>query len=113
MNHMGNRINFLRKVVRGGSDRSYGIQVARLAGVPVSVIDAARKKLHLLEENAIKALPRQSDLFLAPEEPEPEQPDASETAALIAARLREISIDDMTPRDALDLLYDLKLKATE
>ena len=98
------RIVFLHSVEEGPASQSYGIQVAQLAGIPTSVLRAARKRLADLESQAASHAV-QPDLFLQPiREPEPEI--ASEHPALIA--LREIEPDKLSPKQALDLLYELK-----
>ena len=107
-------IVFLRKVIPGRSDRSYGIQVARLAGLPAEVISRARSILAALEEDAMArggrpsltgqaaASRQQLGLF--------EAPTAMDT---VARRLREIDVDRLTPLEALTLLADLKREAGE
>lgn len=100
----GDRILFLHKVLEGPANQSYGLQVAKLAGVPDSVITNARRKLKLLEKqdlnNQVLAsanLPLQSDLFAEPPAPHP----AIET-------LSKLDPDCINPRQALDLVYKLK-----
>ncbi len=104
-------IVFLRKVVPGRSDRSYGIQVARLAGLPVNVITRARQILEGLEHDALSRGGRPAASDTAPQ-PAQQQlglfqspPSAGDR---IADRLREIDVDRLTPLDALMLLADLK-----
>ncbi len=93
-------IVFLHSVNEGAASQSYGLQVAALAGVPMQVIRTAKKQLRLLEQNSAAQSP-QGDLFdhRAVEEPE-EHP-------LIAA-LREIRPDELSPKSALEMLYELK-----
>jgi DNA mismatch repair protein MutS len=98
------RIVFLHAVEEGPASQSYGPQVAALAGVPGSVIRAAKKRLAELEQ-AGAAQDSQGDLFSAappPGEPVPEPP----SPALEV--LRGIIPDELTPREALELLYRLK-----
>jgi DNA mismatch repair protein MutS len=110
---------FLHEIVAGAADRSYGIQVAKLAGLPAAVIQRARAVLKELEEHDRKRpgalvddLPLFSTLKPAPEPdpaPEPEPApvvDAAGAAALAA--LKEVDPDDLTPRGALEALYRLK-----
>ena len=100
-------IVFLHSVEEGPANQSYGLQVAQLAGVPATVIRAARRNLQALEEKSATASP-QRDLFsgaaTAPAEPEPplEHP--------ILTALRAADPDALTPRDALALLYQLRQK---
>jgi DNA mismatch repair protein MutS len=100
---------FLHEVGPGTADRSYGIHVARLAGLPAAVTTRAEEVLHLLEAGAQGgALGRLADdlpLFSAARhraEPTPQHDSA------VAAALREARPDELTPRQALDLLYRLK-----
>ena len=98
----GDSIIFMYSVNDGPANQSYGLQVARLAGVPKSVIENAQKKLRELEEKELSQIPHQSDLFLSPEVAE------NHSSSLIYSKLDEISIDDITPKQALSLLYELK-----
>ncbi|MEO1313161.1 MAG: DNA mismatch repair protein MutS, partial [Pseudomonadota bacterium] len=100
---------FLHEVREGAADRSYGVQVARLAGLPGPVIDRARTILQTLEEGerasgrAAKTLIDDLPLFSAPPTPvQPKGPSALE------ARLEEVMPDTLSPREALDLIYELK-----
>ncbi len=94
-------IVFLHAVTDGAASQSYGLQVAALAGVPPQVIKTARKQLRVLEQNSA-ALSPQGDLFAAlPDVAEPEE------HPLLAA-LRELQPDELSPRAALESLYQLK-----
>ena len=102
-------IVFLHAVQEGPASQSYGLQVAQLAGVPPGVIKAARKHLARLEAQALDTTP-QLDLFAAPcEEAEEAAPPA---AAAVDEGLRDalaaIDPDALTPREALERLYELK-----
>jgi DNA mismatch repair protein MutS len=96
-------IVFLHKVQRGAASKSYGLQVAKLAGIPREVLAAAKDKLHALESSdtsnptstVAAPSPRQPDLFAAP------QPRCVDT-------LRSTNPDELTPKAALELLYRLK-----
>lgn len=106
---------FLHEVGPGAADRSYGIQVAKLAGLPEAVIERASDVLSALEEQrsqtdrtqAIDDLP----LFSAPRPVSTGAKSAKSNAAM--ENLAEIFPDEMTPREALDALYKLKLLLTE
>ncbi|MGZ8780307.1 MAG: MutS-related protein, partial [Thermoanaerobaculia bacterium] len=98
------QIIFLRKVVEGSADKSYGIQVAKLAGIPQSVIERAReilvtlerKERDVVEETRRKGAPtRQLGLFSSKEQG-------------IVDAIREVDLDTLSPRDALNVLYELK-----
>jgi DNA mismatch repair protein MutS len=105
-------IVFLRKVVPGRSDRSYGIQVARLAGLPPSVVDRAREILAGLERDELSRGGRPS--LSGGGGPNNRQLGLFQTANVedpMVARLRELDVDNLTPMQALALLADLKREA--
>ena len=92
----------MHKVLSGPASKSYGLQVAKLAGVPYQVINEARQKLqHLEQTESLSAAkepvsqPQQSDLF-------------SGLAHPIEALLESNKADDLTPRQALDLIYQMQ-----
>lgn|SRR5690554_2061977 len=101
------RIVFLHKVQDGPASRSYGLQVASLAGVPASVIAQAENKLLALESNesnstanatpAVAEKPQQTDMFF-------------QTPSPVEEALNAINPDELTPKEALLLIYDLKQK---
>ena len=103
-------IIFLRKIVPGRSDRSYGIQVARLAGLPKAVIDRAREILAALERDELTRGGRPS-VSGTPSEPQ-RQLGLFQTAAPADHALREklaaVDVDRMTPLEALALLAEIK-----
>lgn len=105
---VGEDIIFLRKIVRGGADKSFGVQVARLAGLPDDVIKRAKEILKELEkadinhDTLLMELPgttHQMTLFgsTAPDE--------------IMEELKKLDMDALTPRDAQSILYDLHIRA--
>lgn len=99
----GEEIIFLRKIIPGGADRSYGIEVARLAGLPDGVISRAKTILRELEEQAGKPAPV----------PVQEEEQVSLTAVSereVLDRLRREQVDTLSPLEALNLLYELKQK---
>jgi DNA mismatch repair protein MutS len=98
----GDTLVFLHAVKEGPANQSYGLQVARLAGVPKSVVGEARRFLHELERRDHAARPPapQQELDLPP------PVDPAEAAAL--AELAELDPDTLSPRDALALLFKLK-----
>jgi DNA mismatch repair protein MutS len=104
-------IIFLRKIVPGRSDRSYGIQVARLAGLPAEVITRARHILGGLERDELSRGGRPT---LSGSIDDPSSPqltlfaEGSTVDNEITKRLRDIDVDDTTPRQALELLAELK-----
>jgi DNA mismatch repair protein MutS len=109
-------IVFLRKIVRGRSDRSYGIQVARLAGLPASVVARAKEILRGLERDELSRGGRptlsgtagdpqtnQLGLFVSPGDSAPRA-----ERNTVADRLKDIDVDAITPRQALELVAELK-----
>ena len=108
---VGDDIIFLRKIVRGGADKSFGIQVARLAGLPQEVIKRAKDILHELEASDINidhdsildkanaGAPQQITLF-GPASPND-----------IMQELRNVDVNSITPMEALNMIYDLHLRA--
>jgi DNA mismatch repair protein MutS len=106
-------IVFLHKILPGRSDRSYGIQVARLAGLPAPVIARARDILHALEQDELNrgGRPAISGQPAAPREQLALFQATSEVEERLRDRLREIDINRTTPLDALQLLQELKKEA--
>jgi DNA mismatch repair protein MutS len=97
----GDEVVFLHRLRPGGADRSYGIHVARLAGLPDSVVERARTVLRTLEAGHRVATPAPTDqlvLFPAGEDP-------------LLVELRSLDLDGTTPREALLLLADLQGRA--
>jgi len=99
---------FLHEVLRGAADRSYGVQVARLAGLPDAVIVRAREVLELLErgderQSGAKGLIDDLPLFAVKPAPKP----APAKASAVEERLKTAHPDTLTPREALSLIYDL------
>ena len=109
-------IVFLHKIVPGRSDRSYGIQVARLAGMPASVITRARAILEALEHDEVARGGRPS-ISGTPAEPQQQlglfqtRAPADEQTDKLAQRLRDLDTNAITPLQALTILTDLKKDA--
>jgi DNA mismatch repair protein MutS len=104
---------FLHEVVAGAADRSYGIQVAKLAGLPHAVIERAKVVLAELEADDRTSPARRmvDDLPLFAAAMRPPAPVRDEAAEALAAALAALNPDEMSPRQALDALYALKAKA--
>lgn len=101
----GDEIAFLHKIVAGGTDRSYGIHVARLAGVPAVVIERARRILSDLEQRSPDLRPGPKEAPAGGQLPEPVQEDLfPRPAAAILRELMELDPDQVSPLDALLLL---------
>ncbi len=116
----GDDIVFLRKIVPGGADRSYGIQVAKLAGVPDLVIDRAKMICEELEATNLNHKMRQLDMGALTSHTLRKQPDAVDMGQIslfdtvkddtIIQELTELDLTHMTPFDALNKLYELQNK---
>ncbi len=99
----GGRLIFLRRIVRGAADDSYGIEVAKLAGVPEGVINRAKSYLKELEAGgAAFGVERTA--------PDDQISLADVGADEVRARLRSLDVDSMTPLEAMTVLYELKKK---
>ncbi len=102
---------FLHEVRKGAADRSYGVQVAKLAGLPASVVERARAVLDALEsgerEGAVRPAALIDDLPLFRAVPPAPVP-AKAKASPLDARMKDVHPDQMSPREALDLIYELK-----
>ncbi len=102
---------FLHEVRKGAADRSYGVQVARLAGLPASVVARARDVLAQLEKGAreggrsAKMLLDDLPLFSAAPSSPPSKP---ATASALEDKFAEILPDELSPKEALNLIYELK-----
>jgi len=97
----GDDIVFLHAIEAGPASRSYGVQVARLAGMPPVLVRQARATLEALEAQRTAAQ-AQIDVFAAAPEPKRDEPSAVETA------LARLDPDMLSPKEALQALYDLK-----
>ena len=99
------RIVFLRRLREGGADRSYGVQVAKLAGMPEAVVERARELLaefegiHGSRTRTLKPRP--------PQDSDPRQLSVFHVHHPVVARLRALNPDGLAPREALELLYEL------
>jgi DNA mismatch repair protein MutS len=94
-------IVFLHSIQEGPASKSYGLQVAKLAGIPAAVINAAKNKLEQLEQSNVDKGqdPQQEDMFLYRSDTQADE---------ILEKLTEIDPDELTPKQALALLYQLK-----
>ena len=115
----GDDIVFLRKIVKGGADKSYGIQVAKLAGVPDMVIDRAKEIVSELTENDItekvQSIARDNKTDKKVKVPHYDEVDTNQMSLFdtvsdeeVLRRLQEIDITTLTPMDALNTLYKLQ-----
>ncbi len=105
----GDHITFLHRIVQGGTDKSYGIQVARLAGLPSEVIERARQVLQMLESDSTR-----SDDFTRPSVTPPVQLKLFNVEPHpVVEELKSLNLDEMTPLQALNKLNELKRKIFE
>ena len=102
----GDDITFLRRIVAGCADGSYGIEVAKLAGVPNSVVERAKVVLKELEGEGLKA-----PVHVYHEEPEMQMSFGSSNANDIVEKLKKIDVNTLTPIEAMSVLYDLTKQA--
>jgi DNA mismatch repair protein MutS len=106
------QVVFLHEVAPGAADRSYGIHVARLAGLPEAAVQRAEQVLETLEQGeqagALQRLAEDLPLFAAMAEPRRTAEPAPKGPSAAEARLAEINPDDLTPKQALELLYELR-----
>ncbi len=101
-----NSIIFLRKIVRGGASRSFGIEVASLAGLPVEVLDRARSILHILEQND---LTRENKLTSNLDEDYAQKTvENNKNIKKITGILGDLDVNSLTPLNAFDILIQLK-----
>lgn len=116
----GDDIIFLRKIIKGGADRSYGIQVAKLAGVPDMVIDRAKEIAEQLSDNDITEKVQSIPVDTKSDKKKPKYYDDVDLGQMtlfdtvkdedIVNELKEIDISNLTPLDALNTLYRLQNK---
>ena len=118
----GDDIVFLRKIVKGGADKSYGIQVAKLAGVPEPVIERAKELVEELSNADITTRAREiaqssTNMNQRKSVPKPDEVDLHQMSIFetvkdddIIKELSEMELGNMTPIDALNTLYRLQTK---
>lgn len=108
----GGKVIFLRKIIPGGTDKSYGIHVAQLAGLPRSVVHRAEEVLAELEAGQ-REEPRRQRTRRAKKEPPPEQLPLFGQKPPLLEELAKLDISSMTPLEAITRLYELQKKARE
>ena len=102
----GDEITFLRRIVPGGADESYGVEVAKLAGIPDSIIERAKEILRELNASAPAERHAPSADFFEPESAQLSLMPPSSTA--IEDKLRAVDVNTLTPIEAMNILYELK-----
>lgn len=103
-----NGVAFLHKVLDGPTDKSYGINVASLAGLPKSLTERSKQILNVLEEDSNSHKGITLDLFNFDAYDEKEEVKEESIASKIKNRLDEVDINKLTPLEALNILYELK-----
>ncbi|MDE5605516.1 MAG: DNA mismatch repair protein MutS [Eubacterium sp.] len=109
----GDDITFLRRIVKGGADESFGIEVAKLAGVPDSVVKRAKVILKELEQNKIDIEFKAEDAVVEEEDNDIQFNFSINGKNEIIEILKTIDVNTLTPIEAMQTLYDLKKKAEE
>ncbi|MDE5995948.1 MAG: DNA mismatch repair protein MutS, partial [Eubacterium sp.] len=109
----GDDITFLRRIVKGGADESFGIEVAKLAGVPDSVVKRAKVILKELEQNKIDIKFKAEDAVVEEEENDIQFNFSINGKNEIIEILKTIDVNTLTPIEAMQTLYDLKKKSEE
>jgi DNA mismatch repair protein MutS len=106
----GEKIIFLRKLVEGGTNRSYGIQVARLAGLPPGVVERAKEVLQHLEEETtdVEGLPRLARYGPGPQDGPLQLSLFRQSDQKLRRRLQRLKIEQLTPIEALNELARLR-----
>ena len=104
----GEEVIFLRKIIPGAADDSFGIEVARLAGIPDRVVSRARQILKELESGSSNMTP-----VVHAQEPEDQVSFLDVGGSQIAQKLRDITIETLTPIEALNILFELKKMAED
>ena len=108
----GDDITFLRRIVKGGADESFGIEVAKLAGVPDTVVKRAKVILKELESNKINIEFKAENAVIEEEEDIQYNFSANGKNEIIEI-LKTVDVNTLTPIEAMQTLYDLKKKSEE
>ena len=109
----GDDITFLRRIVRGGADQSFGIEVAKLAGIPNSVIKRAKVILKELESNKIEIEFKADEAVVEDDTADIQYNFKTNSTQDILELIKAIDINTLTPIEAMQTLYDLKKKTKE
>ena len=102
----GDDITFLRRIISGGADRSYGIEVAKLSGIPNSVIERAKEILHETETQGVVT-------YKTAENPEMQLSLEMQSAQDIFKELNAIDVNTLTPIEAMQILFDICNRAKD
>jgi len=106
----GDDITFLRKIVKGGTDDSFGIEVAKLAGVPGEVTERAKAVLSSLERSSEGG---KSEIVVNPVEKSQQETVMTDELTQIIEKLKNTDVSTLTPIEALNELYNIQKKVSE
>ena len=109
----GDDITFLRRIVKGGADQSFGIEVAKLAGLPQSVIKRAKVILKELESNKIEIEFKSDEALIEEDETDIQYNFKTNSTEDILELIKTVDINTLTPIEAMQTLYNLKKKVEE
>ncbi len=107
----GDDITFLRRIVKGPADGSYGVEVAKLAGVPKTVVDNAKKILASLEAQVPVKMVNSSKQEVVEEDDDLQLSFTSNGTEMLLDKLKMIDVNTLTPIEAMSVLYDLQKEA--
>ncbi len=109
----GDKVTFLRKIIPGGADRSYGIHVASLAGIPDAILQNAKSILRTLELEKAQHRPKAEQIALFEQEETIQNVQIVEQIPEVVEELANVNVNHLTPMDALNVLFQLQKKAQE
>ena len=109
----GDKITFLRKIISGGADRSYGIHVASLAGIPEQILQNAKSILRTLELEKAQHRPKTEQIALFAQEESVQTVEVIAQIPEVVEELAAVNVNNLTPMDAMNLLFQLQKKAQE
>jgi DNA mismatch repair protein MutS len=109
----GDKITFLRKIIPGGADRSYGIHVASLAGIPEQILQNAKSILRTLELEKAQHRPQTEQITLFAQEEPIQTVEVVNRIPEVVEELAAVNVNNLTPMDAMNLLFQLQKKAQE
>jgi DNA mismatch repair protein MutS len=107
----GDDITFLRRIVKGPADGSYGVEVAKLAGVPKTVVDNAKKILASLEAQVPVKMVNNSKQEVVEADDDLQLSFTSNGTEMLLDKLKMIDVNTLTPIEAMSILYDLQKEA--
>lgn len=109
----GDDITFLRRIIRGGADGSYGIEVAKLAGVPKAVVERAKKVLREIEDSGLVMVKTKDNETQDVLDIETQVSFGDNSSAEIIDKLKVLDVNTLTPIEAMSVLYELTKSAKE